>query len=78
MHTSIYDAAYKHLQIEVVKGRQTFRLSIRVGGKHSDHARFTYRVGGNIANAWLPCTNMWETLQCAITLILRCESKIRL
>ena len=19
------------------------------------------RVGGNIANAWLPCTNIWET-----------------
>ena len=32
----------------------------------------------NIANAWLPCTNIWETLQRAITLILRCESKIRL
>ena len=27
----------------------------------------------NIANAWLPCTNIWETLQRAITLILRCE-----
>ena len=59
--THLYISA---LQIQLVMGRQTFRLSIRVGGKLSDYAHFTYHVGGNIANAWLPCTNMGNTSIC--------------
>ena len=32
----------------------------------------------NIANAWLPYTNIWENFkELAVTLILRCESKFR-
>ena len=66
--TQCKQAAYSPFLSKLGKGRQRNMCACLMGIPRNAWAE-------NIANLWLPCTNISWKLQSAITLIQKCESK---